>query len=309
MKTLRNQSATNLIHATLILAAMSSLLGLLGWSVAGTLGLFWALSVGTVVLVFSAKLSTERTLQFYGAVPLLSNQFASLHSAVALLSARANLPVKPRLFYLASKIPNAFALGSKNQPAMVVTQGLLRTLNLREIVAVLAHEISHIKHNDLWLLRLADILSRLTTWFSIIGQLLLFINLPLLLLGEKQIPWLAVILLIASPTVSKLLELALARNREIDADLDGVAISGDPLALASALRKMKSEESGLVGRVLGRVKKHEQPLLWRTHPHTSVRIDRILSLLRQGEKDQIASRQSPLDGLSRGAQWCHENVC
>lgn len=306
---LRNQRVINILHATVILGSMSLLLSLLGWSVAGTIGLLYALLLGTLILVFSVKFPTAYVLRLYGAVPLSQTQFAALHSAVDVLSARADLPVKPRLFYLASKIPNAFAIGSKSQPAVVVTYGLLRTLNLREIVGVIAHEISHIRHNDLWLMRLADILNRLTTWFSIIGQVLLFIYLPLLIWGQKPIPWLAVILLIVSPVASKLLELALARNREIDADLDGVAMSGDPLALASALRKMKSENSSLVARILGRGKNPDQPSLWRTHPHTSDRIKKILSLLRPGEIDEIVSRPSHLGQLNRNTQWCHDNGC
>ena len=306
---LRNQRAMNFFHATVILVAMSLLLGLLGWSVAGTIGLLYAMLLCSLILVFSVKFPTAHALRLYGAVPLSQTQFAALHSAVDILSARAELPVKPRLFYLASKIPNAFAIGSKSQPAVVVTYGLLRTLNLREIVGVIAHEISHIRHNDLWLLRLADILNRLTTWFSIIGQLLLFIYLPLLIWGQKPIPWLFVIVLIVSPIVSKLLELALARNREIDADLDGVAMSGDPLALASALRKMKSEDSGLFTRILGRGKNSVQPSLWRTHPHTGDRIKRILSLLGQGQREEMPSRRPHLDPLNRNAQWCHDTGC
>jgi len=298
---LRNQRAINYLHAAVILVAMSSLLSLLGWLVGGTMGLLYALLLGTLLSVLSAKLPTAYILRLYGAVPISQTQFAALHSAVEFLSARADLPIKPRLFYIASKIPNAFAIGSKRQPAVVVTFGLLRTLNLREIVGVIAHEISHIRHNDLWLLRLADILSRLTTWFSIMGQLLLFVNLPLLLWGQKPIPWLAVILLIVSPTASKLLELALTRNREIDADLDGVAMSGDPLALASALRKMRKENSSFVERVLGKGKNHDQPSVWRTHPYTSDRIKRILSLLRRGETDEIPSRSFHLNPLKRNA--------
>ena len=141
------------------------------------------------------------------------------------------------------------------------------------------------------------------------GQLLLVINLPLLVLGQHPIPWLAVILLIATPTVSKLLELALARSREFDADLDGVAISGDPLGLASALRKIRSQNSGFVGKLLGRHKNPDQPSVWRTHPHSTERIERILSVLKQGEVNATTPRPSQLDPLYRGARWCHDTGC
>ena len=306
---LSNQRVINFLHATVILVAMSLLLGLLGWSVAGTMGLLHAVLLGTLLVVFGAKFPTAYVLRLYGAVPLSQTQFAALHSAVDILSDRAELPVKPRLYYVGNKLPNAFAIGSKRESAVVVTYGLLRTLNLREIVGVIAHEISHIRHNDLWLLRLAGMLSLLTTWFSIIGHLLLFINLPLLMWGQKPIPWLAVILLIISPTGSKLLELALARNREIDADLDGVAMSGDPLALASALRKMKSEESSLFSRIVGRGKNSDQASLWGTHPHTSDRIKRLLSLLGKGQSDEMPPRRPHLDTLNRNSQWCSGTGC
>ena len=308
MRIVTIKKVTRLFYAALILFVMSLVLGLLGWTVGGSLGLLWALCLGSLVLVFSSKLSTDRMLSVYEAVPLMNSQFAALHSAVDTLAARADLPTKPGLFYVPSKIPNAFAIGNKRQPAVVVTAGLLTTLNLREIVGVIAHEISHIKHNDMWLLRLADILSRLTVWISIMGQLLLFINFPLLFLGKQPIPWLFVMLLIASPTVSKLLELALARSREFDADLDGVAISGDPLGLASALRKIKTNDSGFVGKVLGKRQNPDRFSLWRSHPETNERIERILSV-NQRELKEIYPEPTYHDILRRGSRWCLAAGC
>ena len=306
MKIIRTLQASNSFNAVIIISAMALLLALLGWSIAGGIGLFWALSLGSISLAVGARLSTEHILRLYGAKPLEVNQFVSLHSAVALLAARANLPLKPRLFYLPSEIPNAFAIGSKSKSVVVVTDGLLRSLNFREIVGVIAHEISHIRRNDVWLLRLADIFNRITVWLSIIGQLLLVLYLPLIVLGGRPIPWLAVILLIVSPTFTRLLQLYLARSREFDADLDGVGMSGDPLGLASALRKMSRHNGGSIQRIM---RKQQHSSMWRTHPQTEKRIERILSLVHQRNNNEMPSRLFTEDPINRRARWCQATGC
>ena len=94
----------------------------------------------------------------------------------------------------------------------------------------------------------------------------------------------------------------------LEDDLEDL-LAGDPLALASALRKMKSEDSGLFARILGRGKISDQASLWRTHPQTSDRIKRILSLLGQGQREEMPSGRWQLDSLPRNAQWCNDAGC
>jgi heat shock protein HtpX len=301
-----NENVTSSLRATLTFLAMSAILSLLGWAVAGGMGLLWILFMGILLVVLCARFPTSTMLRIYGAAPLPASQFPDLRRAVELLAARANLPVVPGLFCVRSSDPNAFAIGSKRQPAVVVTDGLLLKLNIREIVAVIAHEISHIKRDDVWLLRLVDILNRITGWLSIVGQLLVVINLPLFLLGGRTIPWLAIILLIVSPMLTKLLHLALSRSREFEADLDGISMSGDPLGLVSALMKMSKEKTIATGGVSGGP---SQSSIWRTHPHTDERVDRILSLLNQQEIYGKASGVYHLKPKRRWADWCPDTGC
>jgi heat shock protein HtpX len=124
---------------------------------------------------------------------------------------------------------------------------------------------------------LADLVSRITHALSLVGQLLVLINLPLFLLNEATLSWLAILLLIFAPTLSALLQLALSRTREFDADLSAVDLTGDPQGLASALIKLE-QQGGFLERLLMPGRHDPEPSLLRTHPRTEERIQRLLSL-------------------------------
>jgi heat shock protein HtpX len=173
---------------------------------------------------------------------------------------------------------NAFALGSRSRPYVAVTDCLLRRLDPRELAGVLAHEISHIRSNDLRVMGLADMLSRGTRMLSWIGQLLLIINLPLMLTGQVMVPWLAILVLLVAPTASALLQLALSRTRELDADLNAVRLTGDPRGLARALARLEQLKGGILSRILLPERGNPEPSLLRTHPVTEQRIRRLLEL-------------------------------
>ena len=129
---------------------------------------------------------------------------------------------------------------------------------------------------------LADVISRITGLFALLGQLLLFLNFPLLLVGRAPISWLAVLLLIAAPRLSALLQLALSRTREFQADLGAARLTGDPEGLASALRKMEAYQSGIWKRILMPGGGGPNPSLFRTHPATGERVRRLLELVEGG---------------------------
>jgi heat shock protein HtpX len=173
---------------------------------------------------------------------------------------------------------NAFAVGHRHQPAIAVTHGLLGNLSQRELAGVLAHEISHIHSNDVWVMTLADTVSRLTGGLALTGQLLLFINLPLLLFGAAAISWWAILLLLFAPTISLLLQLALSRTREFDADMDAVEITGDPLGLASALHKLDRHQGGLWQRLFLPGRRTRDSWILSTHPSSEERIRRLTEL-------------------------------
>ena len=125
---------------------------------------------------------------------------------------------------------------------------------------------------------LADMMSRTASLLSLFGQLLLFINLPLLLLGEARVSWLAILVLLFAPTIIALLQLALSRTREFDADLGAVMLTGDPQGLASALSKLEHQQRGWLGSVLLPGRRNPEPSLLRTHPATAERIARLREL-------------------------------
>ncbi|MBG0777010.1 MAG: M48 family metalloprotease [Desulfovibrionaceae bacterium] len=268
----------NLAHSALLLAGMTALLCLLGWTLAGPEGVLWAFVLGAVVLTVSPRLSPGLTLRLYGARPLAPGQAPTLERAVAELARRAGLPRPPVLHLVPSPVPNAFAVGARDNAALAVTAGLLQTLSLRETACVLAHEIGHIDHNDMRVMGLSDVISRITSFFSLFGQILVLVNLPLVLTGHVTVPWNAVLVLLAAPYLALLMQRALSRARELDADLEGARLSGDPAGLASALGRIELQQGGWFSRLFlpGRYNPHPSPL--RSHPLTEERIARLRQL-------------------------------
>lgn len=142
---------------------------------------------------------------------------------------------------------------------------------------MLAHEISHIRHNDLRVMAVADMMSRMTGLLSLFGQLFVLLNLPLILFTDLQLPWLALLVLLFAPSVSALLQLALSRTREFDADLEAARLTGDPAGLAGALVKLERQSLGPI-EWLFRQGRNPAPSVLRTHPYTQERLARLLSL-------------------------------
>jgi heat shock protein HtpX len=224
------------------------------------------------------RFSPRMVLRMYGARPLQPFELAELQQVVAVLAERAGLPRIPRLHYVPTRVLNAFSVGQSGDAAIGLTDGLLRRLNLRELTGVLAHEVSHIRHNDMWVMSLADTVSRVTSSLSFVGQMLIFINLPLVMLGQAHVAWFPILLLLAGPTLSGLMQLALSRTREFDADLGAVRLTGDPVGLASALEKLEREGRGLFDWVLMPGRRDPEPSVLRSHPNTRERVGRLLEL-------------------------------
>jgi heat shock protein HtpX len=172
-----------------------------------------------------------------------------------------------------------------------VTDGLIRQLGLRELIGVLAHEVSHVRSNDLWVMGLADMFSRATSILSLLGQMLLLINLPLLLFSAAtMINWWVILLLIFAPTLASLAQLALSRTREHHADLNAVQLTGDPDGLASALVRIEQTQGGWLERIFLPGRGVPAPSVLRTHPETSERVERLMAL-----KSTLGAVQGPFD--------------
>lgn len=274
----RRHRALNLLQSVCLLAAMAGLLMLVGWLFAGVLGVAWSLVVGAVLALFSPSLSPRLMLRMYRARELRRSWAPELHGVVEELARRAGLDCPPQLFYVPSAVLNAFALGHRSRSYLVLSEGILRKLTPRELTGVLAHEISHIQNNDTSVMGLADLFSRLTGVLSTAGQLLLILNLPLVVFSDYRISWWAILMLIAAPGVSALIQLALSRAREYDADIGAAELTGDPEGLASALHKIERFQNGVLEQLAMPGRGVPEPSILRTHPHTRDRLERLWSL-------------------------------
>ncbi len=274
----RRHKLNNALQSLLIVAGMAGLLALLGWLIAGTEGVIWAVVAAAVAVVLGPRVSPGLVLRLYRARPIAPWQAPQLYAVTEALARRAGIADPPRLFYVPTRLLNAFAVGTREEAAIAVTDGLLRALNTRELAGVLAHEISHIRHNDMWVMGLADVFSRLTLLMSQGGLLLMLLLLPAALVGGVEVSLAAVFLLLAAPTVSTLLQLGLSRTREHDADLGAVELTGDPRGLASALDKLERYQGGWFERIFMPGRRLPEPAWLRTHPPTEERIRRLLSL-------------------------------
>ncbi len=265
-------------QSTQIILAMFGILALTGYIMWGVNGVIGAVLLSLFLIYSVSRASPKMLLKMYKAKALGPRDLPELQDLFDRLVERAELEHPPTLYYVPSKMLNAFATGREEQAVVAVTHGLLQHMNNREIAGVLAHELSHIKHKDVWVMGLADVFSRLTNTMGQIGQLMLLLSLGALLLDIKPpIPMLCVVVLLLAPLGSTLLQLALSRTREYEADLGAVRITGDPAGLASALQKVeKAKKSWLQAVMPGR--KIPEPAMLRTHPPTQERVERLMAL-------------------------------
>lgn len=266
----------NTLHTVLLLAAITALAAVLGLWLLGEQGVFWAAAIAVMTLAFSPRVSPRWVLRATGARELSHWQAPALHQLIELIAERAELPRAPRLYYLPTRVLNAFATGSVHDSAITVTDGLLRAMTLRELAGVLAHEIAHVRGHDLWVMNLADVVGRLTALLSMVGQALLIVLLPLSIFRGYELPLLPILALILAPTISLLLQLALSRTREYHADVVAAELTGDPEGLALALDKLERLQGGWMERLFmasGRI-----PPWLRSHPRTQERVRRLLEL-------------------------------
>lgn len=283
----------NFAHSVILVGGIGCITALCAYMLLGQSGVIWTFTLILVLLLLSPRIAPEVIIRMYGAqrVGVFGN---GLLRTVEELAHRAGLPAVPRVYVIPSPILNAFATGTQHDSIIALTHGMLTTLSGREIVGVLAHEMAHIRHNDLWVMNLADTLSRVTHLMSMAGVLLFVINLPLLFMGGAQIPWLGIILLYFAPTISSLLQLGLSRAREYGADLEGARLAGDPEGLVSALAKIERYQGGMWEKVFMPGRRVPVPSILRTHPPTEERIARLRAL---SQPQREAVREVAVTGL------------
>ena len=265
-------SWTNRLQTALLLIFLAAYPAFMGWLLWGGDVVIWLALFGGVFAFFSPVNSPQLVMRLVRAKPLALSQAPRLHTIVADLSMQAGLEAVPELYYVPSRQLNAFAVGRSKSSAIAVSAGLTRLLDRDEVEAVVAHEISHLANDDIRVMSLAALSGRMTAFFSLLGQCILLLSLPLMLVSNIHINWLALALLILAPPLSTLAQLGLSRVREYQADLSAAQLLGSPQALITALTKIEKYSQSWWRKLFPAT---HLPAFLRTHPPTAERIRRL----------------------------------
>ena len=275
---IKKHKLRNQLHTIILFLSMTAIVALLGFLLGGKVGLIASAILGVALMFLAPRISPKLILKMYKTHPISPQNAPNLYHMMHMLTERAKLPSVPKLYYIPSKTMNAFAVGSPKSSHIAITDGVLNKLNLRELAGVLAHEVSHVSNNDMRVMSFADIMSRLTSFLANMGKLLLLVSLPLYLMGQMQVPWMAILVLIFAPRIVGLLQLALSRTREFDADLNAALLTNDPLGLASALEKVEYYSGNWLHQIMRPGRGVVEPSIFRSHPDTKERIERLESM-------------------------------
>lgn len=268
---LRNRAQT-----LLLTVALSGLLGGLAWMLGGE-GFALLVLVGAMFgFSLTGAIPARVVLGLHRARPIAPREAPGLVDAVRALAVRAGLTRAPFLWYLPGPVPNAVSVGTDGDSGIALSDGLLRSLTFEETVGVLAHEISHVAHRDTRVMAFAALAARITRGLSTLGWIVLFLSFPFILAGALPVSFLLVVALVAAPSVSTLIGLALSRTREFDADREAARLLGDPRPLVAALAKLEQSRSRAFWP--WPVRPRDEPPHLRTHPETRERIERLREL-------------------------------
>ena len=273
----------NNLQVVFLISIMLLILGLIGWLIAGEMGVLWSVVTGLLLFVSIPKLSPHLLLSLNGAKRLGYNQAPEIHNIVNWLSEHAGLEIAPDIYFIPRNSLLAYSVGKRSDTAIAISNGLLNILTPREITAVLAHEISHISHNDIVVMQLTQIIHLITSLLAIMAYFLVLIYIPVLYINEQPIPWLLLIILLIAPDISVLILLTISRLREFDADMEAITITGDPMGLASALQKLEGYEKGWLSQFVIPRRKLHIPKFLNTHPPVKERIKRLIKIAESQE--------------------------
>jgi heat shock protein HtpX len=272
-------------HSALLLLAMAALLAYCGWIVADWQGILWSLLASAAMLVILRRMPPGVFLQALNARVLERWEVAGLYRVLDDLCQIAGVQPSPPLCRVAGSAPIAFTLGGGEAAAIVLSQSLLQTMSTRQLRGILAHEIIHLRNGDLALMQLAVAVGRLTRVLSQIAFLLVFLGLMLRAVSVAAFPLLPLVVLALAPLGVNLLQLALSREREAEADLEAAELTGDPYGLASALIEMRNQEQAMLRRWYPGMIPLRVPSLLRDHPATEERIRRLLATLPSADQN------------------------
>ena len=225
----------NWLKTGILMAAIMALFGALGGMLGGSQGMLLALVLGGAMNVFAYWFSDQMVLKMYQAQEVDETSSPYLYRIVADLAGRAGLPM-PRVYIIDEAQPNAFATGRNPEHAAVAaTTGILQLLSARELRGVMAHELAHVQHRDI-------LISTISATMA--GAISALANFAFFFGGRdsegRSNPVAAILVAILAPLAASLIQMAISRAREFEADRGGAGISGDPGALADALAKMEA---------------------------------------------------------------------
>lgn len=275
----------NTFKTALLLTAMTLLLVLLGQAIGGERGMVLALVFAAVMNFVSYFFSDKIALAAYRAQPVTREQLPRAYEIVERLSSKIGIPM-PKMYVIPSDSPNAFATGRNPEHASVaMTEGILNLLNDEEMEGVLAHELGHVRNRDILISSVAatiagaiTMVARMGYWASLFGGG-----------GDRDDRnrgggMVALLMLILAPIAATLIQLAVSRSREYEADATGAHYTGNPYALASALGKLDAYSKRvpmtatpstahlfIVAPLLG----VDFASLFSTHPPIAKRIERL----------------------------------
>lgn len=279
------------MRTALLLAAMTGLFLAIGYVIGGQTGVVFAFGVALVMNLFAYWNADKIVLRMYRARPAEGHE---LEGIVAKLAAQADLPM-PKVYIIDNDQPNAFATGrNPANAAVAATSGLLRMLSRDEVAGVMAHELAHVKNRDSLTMTITAVLAgaigmlaNSLMWMGLMGGHRDDRNNPLGAVGS-------LVVMLLAPLAAMLVQMAISRGREYEADRVGAEISGNPRALASALDKI-SQGAEVIDNQVAEANPASAHLfivnplhgragdsLFSTHPHVANRIDRLLAMESSG---------------------------
>ena len=278
----------NLMKTAVLMAAITALFMAIGGMVGGRSGMMLALVVAVGMNFFSYWFSDQMVLKMYNAREVDETSAPRFYNMVRELAQRAELPM-PKVYLIDEAAPNAFATGRNPEHAAVAaTTGILNVLTERELRGVMAHELAHVKHRDILI---STVSATMAGAISMLANFAVFFG-GRDSEGRPANPLAGIAVAILAPLAASLIQMAISRAREFEADRGGAEISGDPAALASALDKIHRYAQGIP---LGPAEAHPEtaqmmimnPLsadgikgLFSTHPATEERVARLMAMAR-----------------------------
>lgn len=268
----------NNLKTTILMSLLMGLCLAVGYLLGGRAALFPALVIGAGMNFFAFFFSDKIALATMRARQISRQEDSLLWDAVERLSERAGLPM-PRVYISPAHAPNAFATGrGPRHSAVCVTQGLRQMLSYEELEGVIAHELSHIKHRDILISTIASIVAGAVTWVTYI----VFFGGG----NRRTHPLVALLLVILAPIAASLIQMAISRSREFEADRLGAKLAGTGSGLANALQKLEYANRKIPLRIpdsqsnmfiVAPLTGSGMSKLFRTHPPTEERIARLMN--------------------------------